>query len=191
MTKTLIFHMIEIVNLLDSIALKDCFREFKYVLVVRMNPDLCKILPSELSDLTARTNYMIEIMITYLDLDKLDELDEYRTNVIYLFYNKKGYNQHILYTKENEDKVVIAGEYYCDDSNIPHEFDVFYNIKQYFQQEGIDYDFQHFFEWCEDNNRITDFYLSDLSITIHIHWNTDDIETLAMRHKYTLRKSCT
>ena len=92
------------------VNLKDAYPNHK-LLVIRMNPNVCKEVPSHLSDFTARTNYMVEVMRQYLK--NQEELDERVTNVIYLFYGEKG-KQHIDASLENVDRVKVIDTVFCD-----------------------------------------------------------------------------
>lgn len=76
-----------------------------------MNPNVCKVVPSDLSDFTARTNYMVQVMRQYLE--NQEDLDERVTNVIYLFYGEKG-RDHINASLENADRVKVIDTMFCD-----------------------------------------------------------------------------
>lgn len=98
--------------------MKDIFRDFKYVLLLRMNPDACSALPSELQDLTDKTIFFLQILQEYFEPRKIEaELDELRVNVLYFFYGKTGY-KHIDAAKK-EPSIQIIGEYYCNDELFP------------------------------------------------------------------------
>ena len=92
------------------VNLKDAYPNHK-LLVIRMNPNVCRVVLPDLSDFTARTNYMVEVMRQYLE--NQEELDERVTNVIYLFYGKSG-RDHIDASLKNIDRVKVIDTLFCD-----------------------------------------------------------------------------
>lgn len=97
-----------------AVNLRDAFPDQK-LLIIRMNPDVCKSALKELKDMAARTSYMIEVMRPYLEnhTELFSELSAEITNVIYLFYGEGG-RKHIEMAREHNDKVKIIDTFYCD-----------------------------------------------------------------------------
>jgi hypothetical protein len=93
------------------VNMRDAFSEYR-VLVIRMNPNVCKSAPTVMKDMLSRTLFMIEIMKMYYG-NLYERLDDMRTNVIYLFYGQGGI-VHINEANKNKDKVVVLDTLYCD-----------------------------------------------------------------------------
>jgi len=95
------------------VTLKDAYPDHK-LLVIRMNPDSAQKVPKELKSLSARTNYMLEVMRPYIrHASKRKELLPGITNVIYLFYGLNG-SQHVTNAYLHPNSVNIIDDHFCD-----------------------------------------------------------------------------
>jgi hypothetical protein len=99
----------ELARLID---IKDAFPDNK-VLVIRVNPDKCKVIPKILKPLDAKVLAASYVMEYFTREENKNRLLPEVTNVIYMFYDNLG-SKHITNASNAKESIHIIKTIYCE-----------------------------------------------------------------------------